>query len=235
MRYSTQVKTHLALFLAATALAQDRGVMESVRRPSDFALTADPANPRWRGVPPVSAGQSRNGEPMPASRTEVRSLWTRRYLYFLFNAPYESMKLTPSPSTVKETWGLWDYDVVEVFIGWDPKNTGRYKEFEVSPQGEWVDLDVDRGRPGRHVDWQWDSRFEVRTRVDGARKIWNCEMRIPWKAIDPRKPAPGNELRLNLYRIEGSEPNRKYIAWRPVHSPSFHTPEAFGILRLVGR
>jgi hypothetical protein len=58
-------------------------------------------------------------------------------------------------------------------------------------------------------------------------------MRIPWTAIDPRPPAAGNELRLNLYRVEGAPPARKFIAWRPVNSDSFHTPEAFGTLRLV--
>ena len=58
-------------------------------------------------------------------------------------------------------------------------------------------------------------------------------MRIPWKAIDSAPPSPGHELRVNLYRIEGAPPNRIFLAWRPVDSDSFHTPEKFGLLRLV--
>ena len=41
-----------------------------------------------------------------------------------------------------ETNELWNWDVAEVFIGSDFKNIRRYKEFEVSPQAEWVDLDI---------------------------------------------------------------------------------------------
>jgi hypothetical protein len=200
---------------------------------ADFPLTADPAAPQWRDAPSVVTSAGRNGEPLANADTEIRSRWTDRNLYFLFTSRYESMHLKPQPSTKTETWGLWDYDVVEVFIGHDAQNIGRYKEFEVSPQGEWVDLDVDRSRPGKHVDWLWNSGFRFQTDIDSSRKIWRCEMQIPWKAIDPRPPATGNQLRLNLYRIEGAPPNRRYIAWRPVHSPSFHTPEAFGTLRLT--
>jgi hypothetical protein len=112
---------------------------------------------------------------------------------------------------------------------------GRYKEFEISPQGEWVDLDVDRERPGEEIDWEWDAvGMEWLTRVDDTAKLWYCAMRIPWKAIAPdAAPRPGREYRLNLYRIEGADPNRKFIAWRPVNAPSFHTPSAFGMLRLA--
>ncbi len=57
-------------------------------------------------------------------------------------------------------------------------------------------------------------------------------MQIPWSSIDPRPVQAGNELRLNLYRIEGG-PNRKFIAWQAVNSESYHTPEKFGRLRLT--
>ena len=103
----------------------------------------------------------------------------------------------------------------------------------MSPQDEWVDLDVDRDRKDLEIDWRWDSGFRARSRVDGQRKIWYCEMAIPWRSIDERRPKEGNQLRLNLYRIEGAPPDRKYLAWQPVNSQSFHTPEAFGQIKLV--
>ena len=127
----------------------------------------------------------------------------------------------------------WDFDVAEVFIGHDFSNINLYKEFEVSPQAEWVDLDVDHAKKEQSVDWKWNSGFRFRTRIDKERKMWFCEMQIPWKSIEARPVRAGNELRLNLYRIEGGPPSRKYLAWRPVNNDSFHTPEAFGKLRLV--
>ncbi len=56
--------------------------------------------------------------------------------------------------------------MVEAFIGHDLANIDLYKEFEVSPQGEWVDLDVDRKRQGKEVDWLWNSGFHFKTRID---------------------------------------------------------------------
>ena len=47
-----------------------------------------------------------------------------------------------------------------------------------------------------------------------------------------RAPKDGPEMRLNLYRCQGPPPDRKYINWQPVNNESFHTPEAFGRLRL---
>lgn len=181
----------------------------------------------------VVAAQDRFGKPLPEARTEIRSLWTRENLYFLFTAKYESLYLRPEPQLDKETFGLWDYDVVEVFIGHDLERPHLYKEFEVSPRGEWVDLDIDKSKKGDITAWKWDSHFRFRAKIDEARKIWHCLMEIPWTAIAAGPVSPGQEFRLNLYRIEGGPKNRKYITWRAVHNPSFHTPEAFGRLRLI--
>ncbi|MGH9594029.1 MAG: carbohydrate-binding family 9-like protein, partial [Bryobacteraceae bacterium] len=80
---------------------------------------------------------------------------------------------------------------------------------------------------------RWNSGFQVAARIDPAAKIWYGAMKIPYRAVDSRAPKAGLTLRANLYRIEGPEPNRKYICWRPTHSPTFHMPVAFGILKLV--
>ena len=222
----------IRLLLVLCAAAAHGQVMESAYMKRDAPPAADPDSAIWRVAPRVVFQTGALGEPIRNARTEVRSRWTPKNLSFLFSGQFESMKLTPVPSAVKETWGLWDYDVVEVFIGWELDHINRYKEFEVSPQGEWVDLDVDRDRKGKDIDWTWDSGWRIKTRIDSERKVWFCEMQIPWKSIDRRKPAVGNELRLNLYRIEGADPTRKYLAWQKVDSPSYHTPAKFGRLRL---
>lgn len=219
--------------LIASLAAAEPAILDSQQVKADFPLTANPRTGHWRRAPMVVAERDRYGKPEPAARTEIRSLWTAKNLYFLFSSRFETMYLRPQPQPDQETWGLWDYDVVEVFIGHDLENINRYKEFEVSPRAEWVDLDVDRDRKEKEVDWLWNSNFRFRTRIDRKAKIWYCEMQIPWESIDTRKPVPGNQLRLNLYRIEGGPEPRKYITWQPVQSPSFHTPEAFGRLRLL--
>ena len=213
-------------------MAAGEGVLQSRFVAKAPPLVADPASAVWRKAPLVTAAQDRFGKPLPEARTEIRSLWTKDNLYFLFTARYESMYLRPEPQLDKETHGLWDFDVVEVFIGHDLERPHLYREFEVSPRGEWVDLDVDKTKKDI-ADWKWDSHFRFHTKIDEASKTWHCLMEIPWKSIAPATPAPKQEFRLNLYRIEGGPQDRKYITWRAVDSPSFHTPAKFGRLRLV--
>ncbi len=222
------------LFLTALALQADgSGRLESKFAAADFELTADPNAAPWRGVKPTMATTDRYGKPVPGHATELRSRWTKDFLYILFVCPYEKLYLKPNPTTSEETNKLWDWDVAEAFIGSDFQNINRYKEFQVSPQGEWVDLDIDRVTPIAEA-WKWNSGFQVKARIDEKKKIWYGEMKIPMRSIDSRPAAAGNELRCNLYRIQGPfEPQRKHIAWNPVHAESYHTPQAFGRLVLV--
>ncbi len=224
----------LVLALCAPAgFADGPGVAVSHRAPADFALTADSDAAAWRDVAGIFMDHGPKGDPVAGHRTEVRSRWTSNNLYFLFICPYQELHLHPHPSRTTETNQLWDWDVAEVFIGTNFENIHRYKEFEMSPQAEWVDLDIDSTKMGNADAWLWNSGFEVKARIDASRKIWYGEMRIPIKSIDDRPPAAGIEMRINFYRCQGADPNRKYIAWQPTHSATFHVPEAFGRLRLA--
>ena len=64
---------------------------------------------------------------------------------------------------------LWNWDVAEAFIGSDFADIKHYKEFEVSPQGEWIDLDVDLHHPHHEEGWRWNSGFEAAARIDPKR------------------------------------------------------------------
>lgn len=218
---------------APTGFADGPGVILSHRAAADFALTADPDAAPWKAVAGIFMDKGPKGESVPGHRTEVRSRWTKDNVYFLYICPYQELHLHPNPSQTTETNQLWDWDVAEVFIGTNFQNIHLYKEFEMSPQGEWVDLDIDSTRMGNANAWLWNSSFEVKTRIDGERKIWYGEMRIPIKSIDDRPPAAGIEMRINFYRCQGSDPHRKYIAWQPTHSATFHVPEAFGRMKLA--
>ncbi|MEO7653875.1 MAG: hypothetical protein ABIZ80_25745, partial [Bryobacteraceae bacterium] len=139
------------------------------------------------------------GEPVPGHRTEIRSRF-------------------------EETNRLWQWDVAETFIGSDFENIKHYYEFQVSPQGEWVDLDIHRDKPVADGGWQWNSGFEVKARLDEARKIWYGEMRSPLAKIDIRAPRAGNQ---------NTGAAKKYIAWQPTGGSSYHVPESFGRLKIV--
>jgi hypothetical protein len=222
----------LAGKLGGKLWAAEAPLMVSHRIRADFDLTADPNAKPWKGVRGVAAEKGFHGETVAGHRTDIRSRWTDRHLYFLFVCPYETLNLKPDPATKAETNRLWEWDVAEVFIGSDLQRIRHYYEFEVSPQGEWVDLDIDRDFMQADKAIQWDSGFTNKTRIDDAKKTWYVEMRIPFAAIDKRKPVEGLEYRLNLYRCQGAKPDRKYIAWQSTGKESFHVPEKFGRMKL---
>ncbi len=221
------------LLFAASMLAGGAGLIQSAYSKNDFALTADPAAKQWKGAPAVIAEVDHFGKIVAGHRTEIRSRWTKDNLYFLFICPYEELYPKENPATTTETNHLWNYDVAEVFVGADFKNIGRYREYEFSPQGEWVDLDIDRGPSRMKADWTWNSGFKVKARLDREKKIWYGEMQIPIQSIDERPAAAGNQMRINFYRIQGPPATKKYICWQPTGKLNNHVPEAFGRLELV--
>jgi hypothetical protein len=220
---------------AASTLVASTGTMASVHAEEDVALDTNPSSPFWQAARPVVADRDNFGKNVPGFSTEVRSRWTNGNLYFLFICPYQQLYLKPQPVTTSETNELWNWDVAEVFIGSDFKNIRRYREFEISPQGEWVDLDIDRSKSHPEDGWTWNSGFQVSARIDQSSKIWYAAMRIPWAAIDSRAPTPGAEFRMNLYLSEGPPKNHKSITWQPTMDHNFHVPERFGLLKLESK
>ena len=224
----------LLLVVAALAFADGTGRIESKHISKDMELTADPNAKAWKQAKPVIAENGPTGTPAPGHRTEIRSLWSDKYLYFFYTCPYETLYLNDSPSTSTETNKLWEHDVAEVFIGADFKNIRQYREFQVSPKSEWVDLYIDRDKPWPEGGWKWNAEgFQVKGRIDEAKKIWYGEMRVPISSIDTNPPKPGTEMRINFYRLQGPPPKRTFIAWQPTGNPNYHTPEAFGRITLT--
>lgn len=219
------------LLVTSGAFAQNAspGVFKSVRAAHDVSLATDPSSPFWQDTSPVYADIDVHGQPVPGLKTEVRSRWTKENLYLLYVCPYEQLKLKPNPDTVSETNQLWNWDVAELFIGSNFQNVKLYKEFEVSPQGEWIDLDINLDLPHHEVGWTWNSGFEVAARIDRAAKIWYAAMRIPFSAIDQQQPSAGTVFRANLFRTERD----RSVAWQAPMKDTFHAPERFGRLELV--
>jgi hypothetical protein len=222
----------LCVSLTAAAGADDPGaVLESLYSQGELSLDPDPASAEWADAPPVLARMDKAGQPIDGPPTEIRSRWTDEHLYLLYSCPYTGLNLKPDPETSAETPRLWNWDVAEAFIGSDYERIGRYKEFQVSPQGEWVDLDIDRDNPKGQEGARWNSGYSVAARIDAQAGVWYAMMRIPFRAIDSRPPQKGRELRIGLFRISGVDP-KQHHAWRPTGGVTFHVPQAFGTLRL---
>jgi hypothetical protein len=222
----------LFTFVGSSALASDQTI-QSVWAEADPPLNTDAKSAFWQGSLPIVMDGNTRGKPDPKYRTEVRTRWTRQNLYLLFICPYEELNLKPKPNTSTETNELWNWDVAEAFIGADFDHIRRYKEFEISPQGEWVDLDIDLDKPHHEDGWTWNSGFGVSARIDPAAHVWYGAMKIPYAAIDTRATVEGNVLRINLFRSQGPKPAQHHIAWQAPMKDSFHVPERFGLLKLV--
>lgn len=223
----------LVVIACCSSIFAADAVIQSRWADSDPRLDTDPASSFWQGSDHIYMESDAHGKPEPEYRTEIRTRWTKQNLYILFVCPYRELNLKPNPNTSVETNKLWDWDVAEAFIGADFTNIKRYKEFEISPRGEWVDLDIDLDRKNDDSGWKWNSGFEVSARIDEAAHVWYGAMRIPHAAIDDRPAAAGNTLRINFFRCQGPTATRKYLAWQAPMRDSFHTPERFGILKLV--
>jgi alpha-galactosidase len=111
--------------------------------------------------------------------------------------------------------------------GEDARRSSFYKEFEIAPNGMWIDLDIS---PSGLADLK--SGLTRSVHVDAQRKTWTAVLAIPMRCLtvqfDPKK-----EWRANFYRVEGKVEPRQYLAWQPTHTPqpNFHVPKAFGRLR----
>jgi len=163
----------------------------------------------------------------PVRETEVRVAWTPEFLFLRYRAKYREIYVYPQ--TNSRVNKLWDRDVAEVFLQPDGNEPRHYKEFEISPNGNWIDLDI---APGKFV--HLTCALRTRVTIDTAAETWVAELGIPMECLTSEFDAK-KSWRLNLFRIEGPEPNRFYSAWRPTKTPkpNFHVPEAFGVLRFA--
>jgi len=164
--------------------------------------------------------------PDPERETEVRVLWTPEMLFLKFRARYRVITMFADAEPNGRRDQLWERDVAEVFLQTDPSEPQCYKEFEVSPNGYWIDLDI---APGEKRDLQ--SGIQRRVNTDQKAQVWTAEIALPMKSLVARfDPVAG--WRVNFYRVEGPCEPRFYSAWRPTGTPqpNFHVPEAFGKL-----
>jgi hypothetical protein len=200
----------------------------AVRVEHEITLNAASPAPEWQRAVPVRFHADWCGQnPEPARETKVCVLWSQRTLYLRFECRYQELFLFPDSDPNGRRDHLWDRDVAEVFIQPDPSRELFYKEFEVAPNGMWVDLNI---FPGGLADLK--SKMARSVVLDEASHRWTAELAIPIRCLtedfDPKAV-----WRANFFRIEGPKEPRHYMAWQPTHAskPNFHVPSAFGRLR----
>jgi hypothetical protein len=202
--------------------------------PGHPELSLDPAAAPWANaaVTPMSKDCSRQID-YPHLKSQIRAFWTDADLYLLFPCPYTALNLFLPANNRTPHVGLWDRDVVEVFLGDDWTNIRHYREFEIAPTGDWIDLAIDLDH--ENYDHNWRSGWQTLARIDETAKVWYAAARIPLKAVSSHPVARGTKWRMNLYRIEGlgADPQRHFLCWQPTcvenRDPN-HVPEHFGTL-----
>jgi alpha-galactosidase len=196
----------------------------------DIALNAAQPASEWQGATPaVFCWDWQGKNPSPDRETRVRALWTQETLFLRFECRYRELHMFSDSDPSGRRDQLWDRDVAEAFLQPDPSRPDAYKEFEVSPNGLWIDLDIS---PGQKPDLRSEMKRSVV--LDEKAHTWAAELAIPIKALTASFD-PSAIWRVNFFRVEGQEEPRGYYAWRPTHTPqpNFHVPSAFGRMRFV--
>ncbi len=186
-----------------------------------------PGADSWNKANAISFDHDWRGEnPTPALATEVRLLWTPETLFLRFLSKYQSLNVYSDARSDGWRDQLWDRDVTETFLQPDYSDPMKYKEFEVGPNGFWIDLDISHG-----AKEELRSGLKRRVVVDEKSKTWIAELAIPMKSLTSTFD-PKHDWRANFYRVEGSAEPRFYSAWSPTRTqkPNFHVPSRFGTL-----
>ena len=220
MMAGNRLMTHSAVTSEAVAIYVDH----------EIVLDANHSAPEWQRATPIvfySDWQGKNAD--PARQTEVRLLWSERTLYLRFECRYRELYVFNDSDANGRRDHLWDRDVAEAFLQPDPSREHFYREFEVGPNGMWIDLDI---FPGGLSDLK--SGLQRSVVIDPKSGTWVAELAIPLAALT-KQFDPSRAWRANFYRVEGSREPRAYLAWQPTltPTPNFHVPAAFGTLRFV--
>jgi alpha-galactosidase len=211
----------------------------------EIALDARDPAPQWADASPITFCADWHGHNSdPARQTEVRALWTPHTFYLRFACRYRELFFFDDSDPNGRRDRLWDRDVAEAFLQPDPSHPRHYKEFEISPNGLWIDLDLGPPTEGTRNDVagasappgprNLQSGLTRSASLNQEEHIWTAELAIPMKALTTNfDPTAG--WRANFYRVEGRREPRFYSAWQPTKTPqpNFHVPEAFGYLQFA--
>lgn len=171
--------------------------------------------------------------------TKLRLLYDDENLYVGFEAT--DTDITERYS--KRDDPIYEHETVELFIMPHVKAPalGPYVELQASPGGVIFDASFTGRRQG--MDKSFDAGQTVGTTLDGtlnerdADRGWVSEWVVPFSKLKWVKspPSPGDEWRMNAFRIEkfrqGDQTRGEYTAWSPPRVGDFHNTARFGRMK----
>ena len=199
----------------------------------DFSITGI-ENKSWAKAKEISIEKYWSGEDAPKGRLfKAKLLWSDSALYVRFEANQtEPLVVSEKANLETKTRGLWDRDVCEIFLAPDKENPRKYFEFEIAPNGEWIDLAIFQKPDERVTDWDYASGMQSAATIEKAKVV--MVIKIEWKAFG-KTPKAGDVWLGNLFRCVGAGETRGYLAWSPTETkdPAFHVPEKFGEFEFI--
>jgi carbonic anhydrase/acetyltransferase-like protein (isoleucine patch superfamily) len=210
-----------------------------VRTPVEIDGALDEA--AWMVAEPASAFILSDGSGPPRFPTEAHLCWDEANLYIAFSCQDTDIWGTYT----QRDEPLYDEEVVEIFLC-PTGNLQHYFEFEISPRNTVFDAKVFSPELDRRtllLDKEWNAagmRTAVRVagtlgRRDDHDLGWIAEIAIPFADLGlAGPPAPNEQWRMNLFRIERGEVE-EFSAWSPTlkSPPDYHVPSRFGTLVFV--
>ncbi|CAN5733451.1 hypothetical protein BH20ACI4_BH20ACI4_07710 [soil metagenome] len=191
-------------------------------------------NKVWKKAGSAIIDKYWSGEYAPSNRhTEAKFLWSNRHFYVRFQANQnEPLVVSEKPNLTTKTRGLWDRDVCEIFLAPDKTAPRKYFEFEIAPNGEWIDLGIFQKPDERITDWDYVSGMKSAAKIEKDKIV--MAIMVEWKAFG-KQPKAGDVWLGNIYRAVGAGETRGYLAWSPTETkePAFHVPEKFGEFEFV--
>jgi len=221
------------LIVVSFSNAQSKMTYKIAYIENDFAV-GELKNKAWEKAETVRIDKYWSGGNAPKARHfKTKLLWSDTALYVRFEAVQkEPLVVSDVPNLKTKTRGLWDRDVCEIFLAPDKNEPRRYFEFEIAPNGEWIDLGIYQKPAERITDWDYASGMQPFAKIE-KEKVWMA-IRIEWRAFG-KTPRAGDTWLGNIFRCVGTGEQRGYLAWSPTltEKPSFHVPEKFGEFEFV--
>lgn len=228
--------TVIYLTLAVLSLAAQPKMTDKIKIvhvKNDFSIAALD-DESWEKSKEVTINKYWSGENAPIGRHfKAKILWSKTAIYVRFESNQtEPLVVSETPNLKTKTRGLWDRDVCEIFFAPDKNELRKYFEFEIAPNGEWIDLRIHQKPNERITDWDYDSGMQSAARIEKNKIV--MAIKVEWKAFG-KLPKAGDVWLGNIFRCVGAGATRGYLTWQPTRTtePSFHVPERFGEFEFV--
>lgn len=199
-------------------------------------LGNDHAHWPWEELPALPPFILANGRGRAEQQTTVRIAYDADLFYVRFDCDDRDIW---GKATARDS-AIYDEEVVELFIAPGDAAPTYYYEFEVSPLGTLLDLDVHSPhleRKGIQTNFAWDCPgLQWSVERNDANNHWRAYLVVPWQSIGAARDDLATSWRANFYRIErphGQPP--EFSCWSPTMSDpaDYHRPRYFGHLRLA--